>query len=414
TKKDLSEQQVEKIKSLFKGYSDSELAEILADNILNTEEFDNLSLGLFSKIIDAGKHSVVASLATDALNEHFSEDREKLQGKVKKLISASEKDSVSEVYRNTLSLFLEDISYEKKFYLDRDSAQANYRLILISFILDEKNKSWLNTITQEIIKILEGFTKQADFVYLKLLTDILKEKKAQGPQQFSAFEQLENKIIVFLENAVLTQQVPDDSIYILDYLKASSIGIEPYLKRIFTENVADKVLLKMLFKLFPEASAVFFEELEKKYSDMEFIHGISRSLKEINNTAALEILKKIYNSDTSNNYIKIGVLKNMRELDLVDKEFLMPILEKSDIIFKKEALSILSKDAKTKHEALSKLFYIKGRWWKINKMLMDNIIVVGEIGLKDAKEYLQDMAKRPFFWNKSIRRKAEEVLARWR
>jgi hypothetical protein len=172
------------------------------------------------------------------------------------------------------------------------------------------------------------------------------------------------------------------------------------------------MVLNLFLKFFPDKLALFYENLEKKHLDIEFLETLIRNLKTLNHALVLNMLEQIYLS--SNDYIKIEVLRAMREMDRFNKEFLMSILSEGDVFLRKEALLILKKDERTRKKALEKLFLIKGPFWVKNRILLDNITVVGEAGLRDAEEFLVTISKKHFFWNWNIKRKAKEVLSRWK
>jgi hypothetical protein len=403
---------VEKIKTLFSSYTENEFAEILADGILNVDGFDGLSLGLFSKIIDAERHPVVASLAAKSLTENPSKDKQKVRDKIERLITTSDKHGVSEVYRNTLSVFLKDMSYGKTYSFDRDLENANYRLILLDLLLKEKKKDRLGIVIEQISRELKIVIQKADLEYLRLLVDILNKKKTDDQQIASLFEGIDREITVFVENNVFNEELPEDFKYLVDYSPCSVAGIDLYLKKIFSENRVNNMALNLFLKFFPEKLILFYDSLEKKRADIEFMETLMRNLKTLDNALALNMLEQIYSS--SNDYIKIEALRAMREMNRSNKEFLISILSEGDVFLKKEVLLILKKDESARREALEKLFSIKGPWWIKNRILLDNITAVGEVGLRDAGEYLSVITKKHFFWNWNIKRRAKEVLDKWK
>ncbi len=67
----------------------------------------------------------------------------------------------------------------------------------------------------------------------------------------------------------------------------------------------------------------------------------------------------------------------------------------------------------TRKIALDNLLYIPSPWGKKNKLIMENIMVIEEIELKEAEDYLVTLSKRRFFWNRNLRKKASGVLEKW-
>jgi hypothetical protein len=103
----------------------------------------------------------------------------------------------------------------------------------------------------------------------------------------------------------------------------------------------------------------------------------------------------------------------MQVLSMFDKELLFSILQKKDVNLKREALVILAKEEQAKREALKILLCIPNPWGLKNKVILQNSIIIEELGLKEGREYLEELIRRRFFWNKQIRKKAQEILAKW-
>lgn len=406
-----SESELEKIRTLFNCFTESDFADILTDEILSADESDTFGFDLFFQIVDAQKHAAIASLTVKSLREKFFGDKQKIRAKIDKFLSVSDKYPFSEVYRNAFASFLKDISSSKIFSFDRDLAYVNYRLILLNLLTQEKSKDLLDVIIREISRELKNIIQNIDLEYLKLLVDILKKKKSEDPKVTLLFGEIDKQITDFVENNIWNEELSEDFQYVAGYLESSMLGIDTYLKRIFDENKVNATVLELFLKFFSDSLHLFYKNLEKKYSDIEFNEKLIKSLKTLNNTLVLNILVQIYL--LSNNYIKIEVLRTMQELDRFDKAFLFSILQKDDIYQKEEALLTLIKDEKARQEALETLFLIHSPWGRKNKVLLDNIIVVEEIGLKEAKDYLVTISKKHFFWNRDIRRKAKEVLKKW-
>lgn len=406
-----SDAELEKLRVLFGIFSEGDLAGILLDEILSQDDSDSFSFDLFLGVIDGERHQIIAPLTVNLLREKIFGDRRKIHRKVEKLISASEKYQFSAVYHNAFDPFLKDISSGKIISFDRDSAYANYRIILLNLLSQEKDKSMLDVITREISKELKAMIQKMDLAYVKLLTNILKKKKFEGLRTDPVFEVIDKQITDFVENNIWNEQLPEDFRPIADYPESSVLGIDTYLKRIFDENNFNPGVLRLFFKFFPDRLHLFYKNMESKYSDIKFNDELIKNLKKLNIGAVLEILKQIYHA--SNSYIKKEVLTAMQELDIFDKEFLLSILRKEDVFLKEEALLILAKDENSKKEALHALFSIESPWGIRNGLLLNNIILVEDAGVKDAKEYLTAISKKRFFWNWKIKSKAKEVLNRW-
>jgi hypothetical protein len=135
---------------------------------------------------------------------------------------------------------------------------------------------------------------------------------------------------------------------------------------------------------------------------------VLKGLEGVDSRETTEIIKKIFYS--SNNIIKLEALKTMKTLPTYDDKFLFSILDKESFLLKKEALLILDKSPADRKKALDMLLSVPSPPGKKNKLLLENIRVAGEAGIKEAKGYLIFLSRRHFIWNRSIRRQAREVL----
>ena len=103
----------------------------------------------------------------------------------------------------------------------------------------------------------------------------------------------------------------------------------------------------------------------------------------------------------------------MQKLSRYDNEFLFTILEEGDFFLKRQAFVILAKDELTRRTALERLFAIPSLFGRKNKLIIENIKVVEDIGLKEVESYLVSLNRRHFFWNKNVRARAKELLENW-
>lgn len=410
-----SQPEIEKIKRLFNSFTESDFADILTGEILNTGKFDTFSFDLFFQLLDVDKHAAIASLIVKYLRENLIGDKQKIQDKIEKFLKISDKYHISKVYRDAFCSFLKEISSAKIISFDRELAYANYRLILLHLFLEETNEGFLSPIIKEIFKEFKNIIQNnMEVGYFKLFLDTLEKKKAGYLQAMPLFfEGLDREITDFVESNVWDSPVPEDFRYLADYPKASLLGADTYIKNIFVDNRVNATALKLFFKFFPESLNLFCKNLEDRSSDIEFIDKLIAILKITNNALALGILKQIYLS--SNAFIKKVVLTAMQGFDRFDKEFLLSVLRGDDIFPKREALLILKKNEEAKKEALEALFLIKSPWGTKNGILLYNITVVEEAGLlMEAKGHLVAISKKHFFWNRNIRRRAKEILNKWK
>ena len=104
----------------------------------------------------------------------------------------------------------------------------------------------------------------------------------------------------------------------------------------------------------------------------------------------------------------------MKELSFCDQEFLQPIFKTRSIFLKTEALSILQKDPKILSSVLGSLFAVFNPLGLFNPLVIENIKVVEDANITEAKSYLEQLSQLKWFWHDEVRKKALEVLEKWK
>jgi len=122
-------------------------------------------------------------------------------------------------------------------------------------------------------------------------------------------------------------------------------------------------------------------------------------------------LKEIFFS--GNELIKIEVLKAMQESEKFDPDFIFPLLKEKSTILRREALAVLLKDDAAREKAIDMLLGMRSPWGMKNQLLLENILVIEELDVRQARNYLVLFSKKKFFWNRRLRDKALEALESW-
>jgi hypothetical protein len=402
------------IRSLFKDFKEGDFAGLLWDELATDDGFDILSLGLFSRITGEEKgREISVSFLSKAEEEGFLQNNPKAIKKIQDLLAVSEEHPSSEVYRRTLSDLLKNFSFDKGAFFDRELLHKNYLFVLLNLLNDEKDKVRLKAVSDRISKELEGITKEKDFQYLKYLLDIVNKRRSEETTLNDVFEGLNRSISNFVERAVWEEGPSADLGYLANALQESSLNSDFYLDKIFREEKINPYGLKLFFRFFPASLPLFYENLGKRYSDMGFLAKIIENVSGLNPLLSGEILKRIFSF--ANEIIKIEVLKAMRGLAGVDYDFLLSVLqkEKKSASLKKEALAILAREENTRKKVAGALLSVPSPWGRKNKIIIENIRLIEDSGLKEAEAHLAALSKRPFFWNRNVRKRAAEVLKKW-
>jgi hypothetical protein len=410
--KDFSEAELNKTKVLFSSLSEGDFASILSAEIFDIDSFSNINLELFSKVIGEDRVASVCEFTIKKINENFFGNKQKLKARLEDILNQISDPVLNGIYKNAFSSLLKSISLAADISFDRDSLNSNYRLILLHLLLCTTKTESLVVILEEVMLELQNMAKVIDFEYLNMLVGILqKRKETIKSGTFPIFEEIDKFITLSIENSCWDTS-SDNLREIADYPRTSVLGVKFYLDRFFSEKKINGIALKLFIKLFPGDLNLFYGQISKSHSDIELLETTIAALKTLDNSLSLPVFEQIYLS--SNSYIKIEIIRAMRELDNYRKEFLIDILLKGDIPLKQEVLLILLKDEKTKHEILSAFFAVDDPWKVDSKALIGNIRLMEELALKDAKDYLCELNKKLFFWHWNIKWEIKKLLKKWK
>ncbi len=403
SKDTLSEASIEKLRVFFADKDVDDIAYALMEEIVTDEQFDSLSFNLFSLLLDKEKHRGVAVSLADIFRERESALSDDIREKIKEVLTDPSSPDVSEIYRKSLASFLKDISLEGEFAFDRGLLHKNYRYILLSLFDTAEKKEEMSSLLERISDDWEAVTKDRDFEYLKELMNFLEARKEDLSSE-PYFEKLDKQISLFIESTLLDERMSPDIEYFIGSLKESHSGHEVYLEKIFNENKISPLILRLFSRFFPDQYPLFQEGLRAKFSHPAFMHRIMESLKTVDTPLSLNSLKYIFSSGSPP--VRLKAIKAMQHLSVMDEDFLYSILKQEDWPLKKEALLVLKREPKAEKKAADMLLSIPSPFGLKNKILEENIKIVEETGLGEARDHLLRLSKKRFFWNKNLRKKA--------
>jgi hypothetical protein len=411
SKKSFSEtdsKNLQKITSKFRG---KDMAGTFWEEILTDDSFASLNLDIFAKLIEKDKNEGVAHFIASIFRKNESlQSNPKVIDKMEELLSDSSSPMISEIYRNTLAALLSEITFKDELTFHNDTLFLNYRFMLINLIEKEKNKNEIVAVLQKLHKEWEKITEKKDYECLKAIHDTLKEKKEELSSE-PLYEEICNMIIGFIEKEILQGGISFYFDYFIKAFDRSTSDVNVYLKKIFSEKNATPYTLSAFFKFFKEYLFYFNINLEQYSSDEKLIKKMIDSLRMIDTTISLITLKDIYH--LGERRIKINALQAMQNLTEYDAKFLLPILKEKDLRLRAEAFVILIKDKDNQDHILKTLFFIPSPLGMKNKRLIENIKIVEQKELREAKPYIVSLSKKKYIWNKNLRAYANRLLEKW-
>jgi len=408
-KKSLSQEKLIKLKPVFNSLSQEDFSALLEEGFTQEEDFDTLSLQVFSKISEQKNTPKIAEKFFNKMNgTQGLMDNPQTVKKIRSLLSASQDDPLSVVYRNTLESLIKGISFSGKLIFDHKLLKENYRYIVLSILATDENIDTLQMAAVILGKELAGVFEDNDVGLLKDLWGVLANRKKEN---IKACIDLEKSLASSIEKIALNNSLTYEQEFLLEMVSQPSLDLSLYLEKIFTAEKINKQALNLFLRLFQYSLEVFYESLNQKIQDTEFLGNLTDALSQIDTPATLSVLEYIYSS--ANKLIKLESLKAMRKLKKVDTAFLMSQLNTNSLLLKKGLLSVLILDAQAKKKALDLLFRIPGFLGNKNKLLIENMKIAFDLRFIEAVSYIKELSHRRFFWNKQLRNNATQILKEW-
>jgi hypothetical protein len=329
--------------------------------------------------------------------------------KIQGLLSASGDDTISQVYKNTLASLFTGVSTESNsLVFDRKALSNNYRFILLGLLDLDKNKEKPGLVLEKLIEELKRAAKERDSAFLKLVLEGLARKEKESPGVFKLSLEEAKKVI---ENLILEADSGADIVSLFELIDKSYLGAQAYLDKIFSGHQVNPLVLKLFLKFHPQELPRLYFGLQQRASDLEYLTILIRDLSLIDLPIVVEALRQIFSF--VNPVLKIEVIKAMQRLSSMDEAFLLSVLSGSDMLLKRQALSVLVKSGKLNPQMLAPLFTVPSLFGLKNNIILENLEAVEEAEAKEAREYLVEISNRRFFWNNNIRNRAKKILQKW-
>ena len=402
---------IEKFQAISAAIMEKDVATTLWEEILTNENFDTLEFNILTRLIDRKKHDAVSfSIAniykkTDSLNSNPD-----VRTKIEELLAESSSPLLSEIYRNTLSQLLKDVSFAGEMSFDHDSLYENYLYILINRMQVESDKKKLLMLLASIMAIWEKAKDKRDFECLKILHEVLTEKDSilgGEPEYRDANRMLRE----FIERSMLEGEISLFFEYFINAFENSLFDVNVYLEEMFTNGKITPYTMMAFFRFFKEYMFYFNLNLDGYAADSRTMHKIIESLQLVSPQISIVILKNIFQRCPRKE--KLRVLRAMRELSLIEEKFLMPILKDKNPHLIGEALLILIQDEGRKEKLLENFLLIKSPFGTRNKKILKHMKIIIKNDIEDAAPQLRSLTRRKNFWNKKVRKLGLQALENW-
>ncbi|MCM8796307.1 MAG: hypothetical protein NC923_00245 [Candidatus Omnitrophica bacterium] len=404
-------EKLDKIRLFFNDLANDDFVEVLEEEILHNDNFDYLSLAVFSRLVEDNRNKDISvSLVDKMRNCETLKTDPRLRKKLREIFSSGEATIVPELYRQALISLTQDTSAKDVFSFDEQALETSYFYLLLNLLMLESNKERLSHILVHIVIQFEKAMEGKNLVFLKMLWQGLETKLANEPSLEPMFADLRRRMADFIEKIIVDAGIEegDEIGFFSDNLKVSFLDSQGYLENIFKNGKVNPYILQLFFRFFPDQLAAFLNLVESRRADVDFLGKLMMSLGRIDEFFAKEILKRIFS--VSNNMAKLEVLRTYRRMNICDSDVVLPIFKRREMLFKREAISVCRSKPEYLNQALFILFAMPSPFGINNGRLMQHIALAEELRLRESSNWLVNLSKRRFIWNKQLRMRAQAAL----
>jgi hypothetical protein len=390
-----------KLKNLFSQVNGEDLAHLLFNILKSNQSLDSSTFKLFSTLVPPDTHQKTA----DKLSRNIKENKEKINiDKINNLFSSFDEQEIIPIYQKKLSLDnLSGVS-KKELSFDYNHLHQNYRLLLLDLFFYETDGFRLGLILEKILlEIEKDFLENIEFVnkFAKIYTK--KTIDTSSKELNSTIK----KIWSQAEKNIFKANDFSNFIFLTKVLDATTLDIHFYLGKI-EEKKFNPLVLRLFFKFFPKQIDKLYEKIKDKRKDFNFLKKIITDLKLCNHFAALGLLKGLFNLVPIS--VKIKILDIIKNYYQCDQHFILPLFDSQSFYLRKKSVEMAVKFPQLHKQIAQKLLYLSNYFGFNSKIILENLEIINQNYIPQAKPFLNKLAKMNFFWNRQIRKKAKQVL----
>ncbi|MCF7886920.1 MAG: hypothetical protein K9L71_00710 [Candidatus Omnitrophica bacterium] len=391
----------EQFKSLFSKIDSQDLANFLSRFLQSDKSFNPSSFRLFSTLISPDAHKVVAG----SLNKEIKAGKSKFDiDKTRDLLGSLDDQNIIPIYQKNLSLDnLGGVSNKESFF-DYNHLHQNYRLLLLDLFFYETNGSRLSLILEKILlEIEEDFLENIEFVN-KFAKIYIEKTTNTGPKELNSTIK---KVWSQSEKNIFKTNDFRNFIFLTKVLDATTLDIYFYLDKI-EEKKFNSLVLRLFFKFFPKQIDKLYEKIKSKRKDFDFLKKIITDLKLSNHFAALDLLKRLF--DLVPILVKIEILDIIKNYSQCDQNFILPLVNSQSFHIRKKSVEIAIKFPQLHKQIAQKLLSLSNYFGFNSKIILENLEIINQNYISQARPFLDKLARMNFFWNRQIRKKAKQIL----
>ncbi|MCX5710404.1 MAG: hypothetical protein NT060_00290 [Candidatus Omnitrophica bacterium] len=372
------------VKLMFEGIDKESLAQIVVDEISGNEEFDSGNFASFLELVDEKTHKDIAVFLEKKFRESkLANTNPTAAQRIKEILTSSEDSLILPFYRHALRSIIEENPVDSSLEFEQERVDYNYQYILLNLAENVSEADKLDLLSVRLTKACETASARKDIEFLRLALEVVRRRAGESEEIKKTLSGVESVIARGNEIMIFEPSMPKGAAELADSFDNSTLGLSYYMKKIFEEGNTSPEILKCLFKFFPEQITYFCKSLKQRQADIDFIFAIVKSLEAVDSPLAINVLASIFSF--SNNLVKTEVLRVLKGIPAKMRGFVLMNAVK-DLLSVPSPLGIR------------------------NNILIQNLTLVEELHLHEARNLVEDLSKRPYFWNYGLRKRAAEAL----
>jgi hypothetical protein len=391
----------EQFKSLSLNLKPQDLANLLSKLLQSYKEFNSASFKLFSALVSPDTHKAAA----DQLGKEVKKGKSKFNlDRINNLLASLDDQKIVPIYQKNLLLDNSIGTSKKKFSIDYDHLHQNYRLLLLDLFFYETNQSRLDLILKKILLEIEGNLSE-NIEFINQFAKIYIEKTTNAKSK--EFINTVKKVWSQAEKNIFKTDDFRNFIFLTKVLDTTTLDVYFYLDKI-EEKQFNPLVLRLFFKFFPKQINKLHEKIKDKRKDSNFMKKIITDLKLSNHFAALDLLKCLFNSVPIS--VKIEILDIVKNYSQCDQNFILPLVNSQSFHIRKKSVEIAIKFPQLHKQIAQKLFSLSNYFGFNSKIILENLEIINQNYISQARPFLDKLTRMNFFWNRQIRKKAKQVI----
>ncbi|MDD4182919.1 MAG: hypothetical protein PHT53_03760, partial [Candidatus Omnitrophica bacterium] len=365
-----------------------EITDILCQEVSSQDAFNVKSIELFSSLLDRSQNESVASALAQRIKKESGYNTTTVK-KTKELLASLEESSVKMIYQYALGSLIMDMGLAGSLSFDSEQMKKNYRTMLLNLFAEERITLGLLQIAERIYAELDKVFNDKDTIFVHDFFTLIAKKIDSGSGIRNILEEIKVKTDRKLEEALLLQKIDVDSV--IGLLSKTTFDKNFYLNKIFIEKDINYNLFSLYFNFFPRDISEFYREIKINSSDINFIKKIIEVLKNKDSKITCDILESIFY--TASRFLKMEILQILQNFSNYNVNFILSILLEVELPVKRQAMSVVMKNNLLRQKAAGVLLSIPNRFGLKNKIINENINMIGEFRLIEARAGLENISK---------------------